>query len=106
MFSHQRLKVYDKTLACVATLMRHSASWGKRHSVVDHLHRASESIVLNLAEGTRLRNIGHKQHTLEYAIGSALECAACLDIAAVKQFLPNWSQTSENVELDCWDALR
>jgi four helix bundle protein len=55
--------------------------------VVDHLLLASESIVLNLAEGTRLKNIGRKQHTLDYAVGSALECAACLDIAAVKQFL-------------------
>jgi four helix bundle protein len=89
MFSHERLKVYDKTLACVTTLMEYSSSWDKRHSVVDHLARASESIVLNLAEATRLRNIGRKQHTLEYAIGSALESAACLDIGAVKQFLSN-----------------
>lgn len=87
MFSHQRLKVYDKALASVAHLAQHSASWDRRHCVVDHLLRASESIVLNLAEGARRWSAGHKQHSLDYAIGSALESAACLDIAVLKQFL-------------------
>jgi hypothetical protein len=68
MFSHERLKVYDKALVSVANLARCSALWDKRHSVVDHLLRASESIVLNLAEGARLWGAGHKQHSLDYAI--------------------------------------
>ncbi|MCL4178807.1 MAG: four helix bundle protein [Verrucomicrobia bacterium] len=88
MFSHTRLKVYHKALASVAHLAQRSASWDRRHSVVDHLLRASESIVLNLAEGARRWSAGHKQHSLDYATGSALECAACLDIAVLKQFLP------------------
>jgi 23S rRNA-intervening sequence protein len=54
-FSHEKLNVYQKALTCVAGLARHSRSWDKRHAVVDQLLRASESIVLNLVEGARLR---------------------------------------------------
>lgn len=87
MLCHEKLKVYGKGLAIVANLARHSGAWDKRHAVVDQLCRASESIVLNLAEGVRLRSPSQKQQVLDYAVGSALECAACLDIAVIKQFL-------------------
>ena len=87
MFSLEKLKVYDKALASAASLAQHSCSWDKRHAVADHLLRASESVVLNLAEGARLRSAGKRQHVLDYAIGSALECAASLDVASLKQLL-------------------
>ncbi len=87
MFSLDKLKVYDKALASAASLAQHSQSWDKRHAVTDPLLRASESVVLNLAEGARLRSVAKRQHLLDYAIGSALECAACLDIAHIKEFL-------------------
>jgi hypothetical protein len=54
MLSHQKLKVYGKGLAVVASLAKHSAAWDKRHAVVDQLCRASESIVMNPAKGARL----------------------------------------------------
>lgn len=87
MFSIEKLKVYDKALASVARLTQLSAQWNRRHAVVDQLARASESVVLNIAEGVRLRGAAHRQRVLDYAIGSALECAGCLDIAQLKQFL-------------------
>jgi four helix bundle protein len=87
MFSLDKLKVYERALASTASLMQLCADWDKRHSVVDQLLRASESVVLNIGEGARLRGMANRQHTLDYAIGSALECAACLDIALGKQFL-------------------
>ena len=71
MFSHQKLKVYGKALASVTSLTQRSAAWDKRHAVVDQLVRASESVVLNLAEGARLWTPAKKQHFLDYAIGSA-----------------------------------
>src|ERR1041385_6376570 len=86
-FSHQKLSVYQKGLICVSGLIGHSRSWDKRHAMVDHLVRASESILMNLVEGTGLRGAPNRQHFTEYAMGSALECAACLDIAVLKQFL-------------------
>jgi four helix bundle protein len=87
MFSIEKLKVYNKALRTVAELTRLSAGWDKRHAVVDQLVRASERVVLNIAEGARLRGTANRQHFMDYAIGSALECAGCLDIAAIKCFV-------------------
>ena len=87
MFSHQKLSVYRKAMMLVADLGQLATDWDKRHSVVDHLARAAESMVMNLAEAARLRSTPAKESTMDYAIGSALECAACLDIAMVKEFL-------------------
>src|ERR1041385_2700939 len=86
-FSHQKLSVYQKGLICVSGLIGHSRSWDKRHAMVDHLVRASESILMNLVEGTGLRGAPNRQPFTEYAMGSGLEGAACLDIAVLKQFL-------------------
>jgi len=79
-----RLQVYQKALAFGAGADELSASWGRRHAIVDHFRRASESIVLNLAEAARLRSAPDKTRTLDYALGSSLECAACLEIALIK----------------------
>jgi four helix bundle protein len=68
MFSLDKLKVYDKALANAASLAQRSRSWDKRHAVTDQLLRASESFVLNLAEGARLRSAAKRQHVLDYAI--------------------------------------
>jgi four helix bundle protein len=87
MFALEKLKVYERALASVAGLAQLSTNWDKRHAVVDQLLRASESVVLNLAEGARLRGGPQRQHTLDYSIGSALECAACLDVAQRKQLV-------------------
>jgi four helix bundle protein len=84
MLTHHRLKVYEKALALSADAEEFSGSWGRRHAIVDHFRRASESIVLNIAEGARLRSGPDKARTLDYALGSTLECAACLDIANIK----------------------
>jgi four helix bundle protein len=84
MLTHHKLKVYKKALAVAACAQELSSSWGRRHAIVEHFCRASESIVLNIAEAARLRLGPDKARTLDYAIGSTLECAACLDIANIK----------------------
>ena len=61
MFSLEKLKVYDRALACVASLAQLSARWDKRHAVVDQLLRASESVLLNLVEAARLRARSQRQ---------------------------------------------
>lgn len=95
MFSHHKLKVYDKALAFAAAAAALSADWPKVHAVADQLQRASESIVLNLVEGARLRSVPAKQRMLDYAIGSTLECAACLDIAWIKELLAASERTCQ-----------
>jgi four helix bundle protein len=87
MLAHEKLHVYAKALAFVAAASAFSATWSKKHAVVDQLGRASESLILNLADGARLRSASSKLRSLDYALGSSLECAACLDIAQIKSFL-------------------
>ena len=81
MLPHEKLHVYGKSLAFVATASALSTAWSKSHVVVDQLDRASESLILNLADGARLRSGAGKLKALDYSIGSGLECAACLDVA-------------------------
>src|SRR5206468_3628064 len=51
MFTHHKLKVYEKALTIAAGAQGFCASWGQRHAILEHFRRASESIVLNFAEG-------------------------------------------------------
>jgi four helix bundle protein len=87
MLTHHKLKVYEKALAFGACAEELSAPWGRRHAITEHFRRAAESIVLNIAEAARLLSGPDKANTLDYALGSALECAACLDIASIKRRL-------------------
>jgi four helix bundle protein len=91
MLPHEKLQVYSKGLAFVASVCGHSSGWSKKHAVVDQLDRASESLILNIVDGAKFSSTASKVKALDYAIGSGLECAGCLDIAAVKGLL----QTAE-----------
>jgi len=86
-FPHEELTVYHKALDFFGDIQRPLSTWSKQHAFVDHLARAAESILFNLAEGVRLCPTEKKTLTLDYAIGSVLECAACLDIAVLKALL-------------------
>ena len=79
-FAHEKLSIYQKALEFFAHAQAHIASWSKQHAFVDHLLRASESILFNLAEAVRLVQSKKKALCLDYAIGSVFECAACLDL--------------------------
>ncbi len=104
MLTLDNLKVYDKALVLAAGAEALTVGWGRRHAIADHFRRASESIVLNLAEGARLRNGSDKVRALEYAIGSSLECAACLDVAQIKKRLDSERCFAEKKPL--WDISR
>ncbi|HZA38682.1 MAG TPA: four helix bundle protein, partial [Candidatus Baltobacteraceae bacterium] len=54
-------------------------------AVKDQLDRASTSIPLNIAEGNGKFAIKDRCRYLDFARGSALECAACLDVLVAKQ---------------------
>ena len=86
-FPHEKLSVYQKALDFFGGIQPHVSSWSKQHAFVDHLIRAAESILFNLVDGVRLHPTENKALTVDYAIGSVLECAACLDIAVLKGLL-------------------
>ena len=85
-FAHEKLKVYQCALAFFSLADEMASSWEVKHAISDHLPRAAESIVLNLAEASAAYS-GVKQKSLDVALGSTLECAACLDIAHVKELI-------------------
>jgi len=60
-----------------------------RPRVMRHLEESSASIALNIAEGNGKRSIADRVRYLETARGSALECAACLDVLVVRNALTN-----------------
>ena len=85
---HEKLLVYQKALGFVPAAAGYAARWSSAWSVTDHFVRASESIVVNLAGAASHRTKGSKAAGVDCALGSALECAACLDIAAAVGLLP------------------
>src|SRR2546423_11179229 len=85
MLAHEKLQVYGKALDFYSRAAALAGVWDKKHALVDHLSRASESILLNLAEAARQRGAPARLTIVDYAIGSSLECAACLDIARIKE---------------------
>jgi four helix bundle protein len=86
-FDHERLTVYKKSIEFVAWIAELLADVPKSLAVWDQLDRASASIPLNIAEGTGKFTIRDKCRYYDSARGSALECAACLDVLVSKQII-------------------
>jgi four helix bundle protein len=83
-FDHEKLQVYQESLAFVAWLEPMLQKLPKTISVRDQLDRASTSIVLNLAEGNGKFTLPDRCRFFDTARGSALECAAALDVLVSK----------------------
>jgi four helix bundle protein len=79
-FDHEKLEVYQASLAFVAWLEPLLQKLPKGIAVRDQLDRASTSIVLNLAEGNGKYTSSDRCRFFDIARGSALECAAALDV--------------------------
>ena len=62
----------------------HSHSHSYSHALCDQLDRAWTSVPLNLAEGNGKYTAPDRCRYFENARGSALECAACLDVLVAK----------------------
>ncbi|HTA29789.1 MAG TPA: four helix bundle protein [Candidatus Cybelea sp.] len=79
-FDHEKLEVYRESLAFVAWLEPLLKTLPKAIAVRDQLDRASTSIVLNLAEGNGKFTPTDRCRFFDISRGSALECAAALDV--------------------------
>jgi four helix bundle protein len=78
-FSHEKLKVYQKSLEFIEFTNK---VFPEKNFISAHyqIDKASTSIPLNIAEGTGKYSNKDKCHYYDIARGSALECAACLDV--------------------------
>jgi four helix bundle protein len=81
---HEKLEVYQAALAFIPQIEPILARLPKSLSVADQLDRASTSIPLNIAEGNGKFTGPDRCRYFDNARGSALECAAALDVLVVK----------------------
>jgi four helix bundle protein len=86
-FDHEKLDVYHAALAFVAWLSDLLEDRTRLGDVKDQLDRASNSIVLNIAEGNGKYSQKDCCRFLDTACASALECAAGLAILVAKRKL-------------------
>jgi four helix bundle protein len=87
LFDHEKLTVYQASLKFVTFATEVIAKVSAKAAVKDQLDRASTSVPLNIAEGNGKFAIKDRCRYLDFARGSALECAACLDVLVAKTLL-------------------
>src|SRR5712691_4824353 len=83
-FDHEKLEVYREAIALVAWLSVLLEATVRVGEVKDQLDRASTSIPLNIAEGNGKYAPKDRCRFFDIAHGSALECAAGLDVLVAK----------------------
>ena len=86
-FDHEKLKVYQSAISFVTWSTDLLTEVKTKAAVKDHLDRASTSVPLNIAEGNGKFAIRDRCRFLDFARGSALECAACLDVLVAKRLI-------------------
>jgi four helix bundle protein len=84
MFDHEKLRAYQEALKFCAWAGPVIDQLPSKISARDQLDRASTSIALNLAEGNGKRSRPDRCRYLDIARGSAVECAACLDVLVTR----------------------
>ena len=83
-FDHEKLVAYQRSIEFVAWSTDLLESIPAKLSVSEQLDRASTSVPLNIAEGNGKFTAPDRCRYFEIARGSALECAACLDVLVAK----------------------
>ena len=86
-FDHEKLNVYQASIKFVTWATELISKVKGKVAVKDQLDRASTSIPLNIAEGNGKFAIRDRCRFLDFARGSTLECAACLDVLVAKHLI-------------------
>ena len=86
-FDHEKLEVYQESLVFCGWVGQFLDTISAKAAAKDQLDRASTSIPLNIAEGNGKFSRRDRARFFEIARGSALECAACLDVLAVRRLV-------------------
>jgi len=84
-FDHEKLQVYQRSLSFIAWVTDILEQCPAKAAVLGQLDRASASIPLNIAEGNGRHTSADRCRFFDIARGSALECAAALDVLVAKR---------------------
>lgn len=84
---HEQLNCYRRALAFAEMAVGLIDSWPPRAAVRGQMARAMESIFTNIACAARQQRTDQGIYLLECSLGSVLECAACLDVARLRQLM-------------------
>ena len=84
-FDHEKLHVYQAALRFNAWAGRLIDAIDARAALKDQLDRAATSIALNIAEGNGKFSRKDRARYFDIARGSAVESAACLDVAVSRE---------------------
>jgi four helix bundle protein len=98
-FGHEKLTVYQASLKFVTWATELISGIQTKAAVKDQLDRASTSVPLNIAEGNGKFAIRDRCRYLDFARGSALECAACLDVLVAKRLAETEGVAEGNQQL-------
>ena len=86
-FDHEKLIVYQKSIEFIVWLQNILERIPKKYAGYDQIDRASTSVPLNIAEGNGKFTQRDRCRYFDIARGSALECAAVLDVFVAKALL-------------------
>ena len=87
MLAHEKLAAYQHAIEFVAWSQPIIEEIPGRVSARDQLDRASTSVPLNIAEGNGKFSVKDRARYLQTAFGSALECAAALDVLLARKMI-------------------
>jgi four helix bundle protein len=88
MLSFQKLDVYQRSIECQAFARRLLQRIPRSHgNLVDQLRRAAQSTPQNIAEGAGKTTRADKAKHYSIARGSAVECAAHLDVMRIEELI-------------------
>ena len=98
-FGHEKLIVYQKGMrfATLSGALLHELS--RRVAACDHLNRGADSILVNIAHASNTWSPKERIVYLGHANGSALECAACLDVLVAKFYETAYTATIRSSSL-------
>ena len=98
-FDHEKLDVYREAIDFCGWVGDFLAAAPTKAAAKDQLDRASTSIPLNIGEGNGKFSAKDRARFLEVARGSALECAACLDVLFVRKLASEQQVAGQKEEL-------
>lgn len=87
-FDHEKLKVYQSALR-FNEFANNVCRRIPKSNITDQLDRASNSIVLNIAEGNGKYSKKDRCSYFDISFGSSLESASCFDILFTRKLISN-----------------